>query len=490
MATHYVPNQYPDLVTALMASANGDTIVLDTSVTQYINGYTKTADTITIQAADGRTPVLDHTDTLASAGLTVIGNSWTFRGLTIRNRREGGGNYALLLDGGTGHAVEDCIFEGQRSCFAGTWSGTITRTQFRSCGWLDEDGILDGTIVDSANTVTLTACEFIRCRLDTIATGTAITFNGCTLIQSRARLSLMSGTTLRNCTAQLCEAGAYIFNATTDGSYLNAFECTGSSGNFNGAGTNRTTVDPQHVNLTTDLRLLPGSPLIRAGATPAPTTDYNGAAYQSPPSIGSHESIVIASADATDSTTLVVELTGDYVQADVESVASWTITTPFGVQCAVLSVEYDTNEDTATLTLWPGMSPGADYMVTAAWGCYGSAEAEYTVADDVVSEEPPAPYRYVAAIMNGIGAQIDQMVRPGETLLAFDFNPGDPIAYLTQSTVRFTPWGAFWCGQVRFTYTGKTDAALHGVSTTTQRITAIPAGQRVVLDESAYTPEA
>lgn len=285
---------------------------------------------------------------------------------------------------------------------------------------------------------------------------------------------------------------AHIFYGATSVTYCNAFDCTATNGVFAGGSTsNTTTVDPLHVNLYTDVRLLPASPLIRAGtAGNAAETDYYGAAFQAPPTIGASESIVIASANATAADTVAVALTGAYVEADIEDRDHWTVapSADNGALVTPASVSWDSGTSTATLTLWPPMSPGVGYTVTADFGGYGYDTAAFTPSSAYDTTDPVGPYRYVAAIMNALGRQFFDLAGTPETNTAEDIAVGASTV-LVNSTLYFPDAGAFWAEGIPFTYTSKTDGAFHGVETSTQRITAIPSGALVVADERAYQPD-
>ncbi len=280
----------------------------------------------------------------------------------------------------------------------------------------------------------------------------------------------------------------HIFAGTTRVNSCNAFECTATNGLFlGGSEANNTTVDPQHVNLYNDLRLLPASALIRAGDnTLYPTSDFNGAAYQDPPSVGAHESIVIASAAATSAETLTATLTGTYIEAEVEDVDAWTVTnTTNGVNVAVLSVVWAA--PVATLTTWPAMSPGIQYTVTADFGGYGYDSATFTPSAAYATSESD-PYRNVAAYANAAGWQLLAIAGTAETTLAYALEVGDETAYV-QSTLGFADTGTLFVGNARITYTSKTDGAFHGLVEAVPRTTPIPLGTAVVFDEASFYPE-
>lgn len=472
MTTRYVPEQYPDFETALLACASGDEIVLDTNAAMLLQSVVSALDNITVRAGTDKTPVLDHT-LAGTAGLTVTGDGWTLEGLRFRSTVAGSGGYALFLDGGSSMAVSQCIFEGQPSALTGAFTGTVSRCQFRN---------QTGTAIDIAAAVNIDSCEFLRCVGTRVILGTSANVRDCTFIQCRSTQTNVRASTIRNCTAQACVRGAgYTFDAVSNGSYLNAYLCTGGSGNFNGAGTDRTTVDPQHVNLTTDLRLLPTSPLIRTGGAPAVAFDYNGAQFQTPPSIGAHESIVIDNVSVTDTSTIECELVGDYLD-DVASPEGWTIATTTGVRVAVLAVEYDAPD--VTITTWPEMSPGCAYTLTASFGGYGAAVESLTPASNLALPALSPVYRNVAAQMNSIAWQLYNLAGVAETVIAFDFGPSDTVCFVG-STYGFAEAGAFWCEQVRYTYTSKTDAAFHGVASVLPRYLAQGEGSVVVFDPTS-----
>ena len=281
---------------------------------------------------------------------------------------------------------------------------------------------------------------------------------------------------------------AHIFHGLTSVTYCNAFQCVAPDGIFaGGALANNTTVDPLHVNLYTDLRLLPGSPLIRAGTTGNPDLDYNGNDFQTPATIGAYESIVTASATATDAETIAVVLTGSYVEADVEDPASWTLTAAGGLEVTPIFVVY--SGGTATITTWPAMSPGIEYSVTASWSGYGYDLATFTPSSAFSTGATVDDYRNVAAAANSLGRQLLDAGGVAETVLASELAV-DATTALVDSTLGFPDEGAFWLAARRFTYTSKTDAAFHGLAEAVPRVEAIGAGGSIVLDEASYIPPA
>lgn len=483
MATIYIPNDYPDLGSALAAASNNDTIVLVTSQAILTHDIQSSLDGITIQAADGYVPVIDHTNATDFA-LEVSGDDWTFEGLTFRSTEPGSGGAALSLDGTTGHTIDQCVFEGNQFATEGDFEADIVRCQFRH--------VTEG-ITTSTDAMTFDSCEIIRCGGECLNASAAAVAN-CTFIACEVSVAVCLADTIVNCTAQGSKSedpSGHVYDGTTSITYCNAYESDVGGSNFNAPTTsNNTTVNPQHVNLYTDLRLLPTSPLIRAGtATGAASTDYNGAAFQAPPSIGAHESIVIASATASDADTVAVVLTGTYVEAQVEDRNAWTlVSVSNGIEVTPASVVWTSGSSTATITTWPTMSPGVGYTVQCDFGGYGYDTASFTPSSSFETVDEVQPYRYVAAIMNAFGRQFLDLAGVPQTNLAEDFSP-DAETVLVYSTLYFPDEGAFWVAGLRFTYTSKTDGAFHGVEGPGPRITSIPEGTLVVADERAHQPD-
>lgn len=197
MATRYIPEDYPDLVTALIASASGDTIVLDTSAALPTHDYTCALDNITIEAADGRVPVLDHTGA-TTAGLTITGDNWTLTGITLRNRVAGSGGSALILNGTTGHNFVACTFEGSVRALNGEasgFTGNVYRCQFRH---------ISVSAINTALAVNVDSCLFLRCRGSSVEIDTG-NFVNCTLVGCGGSGTVAYAAVIKNCTAQDCE---------------------------------------------------------------------------------------------------------------------------------------------------------------------------------------------------------------------------------------------------------------------------------------------
>ena len=478
--TYYIPEDFPDLPTALLAMSDGDTLVFHTSAAVQTNDITTALNFITLRAGEGYTPALDFTDA-AAHGLELTGNGWAIEGVTFRSR-DGGGGSALILTSTTGHTLTGLAFEG---CATGISGGTFTLSQstFRR---------VSTACISTPAAAIVEACLFLYTTGIAVSAALANVRN-CTLVGCTSATHVVNAAEVNNNTAQACAANVgtgYIFRATGDVTHCNAFGCTGL-GNFNAGGTasNNTTVDPLHVNLYTDVRLLPASPLIRAGtAGNAAETDYYGAAFQAPPTIGASESIVIASANATAADTVAVVLTGTYVEADVEAPASWTLSNDAnGLAVTVLTVVYATG--TATLTTWPAMSPGVLYTVTAEWGGYGYDTATFTPSSAYVTGPVTDDYRNVAAVANALGQALYRAAGTAECVLAYELAVDAVTAYV-DTTLGFADEGVLYIQSRRFTYASKTDAAFHGLAEALPRVDVIGAGTAVYFDEAGFVPDA
>ena len=490
MTTRYVPEQYPDFATALAACSSGDTIVLDTSEAMPMADLVATLDTITIEAGTGKTPVLDHT--LASTvGLTVIGTQWTFTGIRFRSTLAGQGGYALSLDGYTAHTFTDCVWEGSPGCFAGDWGGAVQSCEFRH---------ITGSVSTSNETCTFYSCAFIRCDAQRLIQASDTACVNCTLVQCRVTNSIFNCDIVKNCTAQQCDANAgtgYIFRGVSSCTHNNAYQCTALA-NFAGVTSSNTTVDPQHVDLGTDFRLLPTSPLIGAGtASGAPSVDFNGIAYLTPISVGAYESVRSAfAATFVDVNTLQFIQKGGQTYEDIAATYRWTFwSTQNGVQNATLAVgTYDPGGgkipgEPVELTLTPGVSPGIDYVMTTTSGTYGYAETTVTADPGLDYPAEVGAYRNISAIANAWGRQLLATAGIAQTFVAVDFEPADSDLFV-ESTLGFASSGALFIDGLRFEYTSKTDAAFHGVTCLVPRVTAINAKTAVVFDERSFVAPA
>jgi hypothetical protein len=488
MATRYVPEQYPDFTTALGAASSGDTIVLNTSSAMPLVDVYSALANITVEAGEGKTPVLDHT-LAATVGLTIDGTQWTFTGVRFRSTVAGSGGYAINADGQTAHTFTQCVWEGSPGCIAGDWGGVVQSCEFRH---------ITGSVSTSNETCVFRSCTFVRCDAQRLIQASDTTCDNCTLIQCRVTNSIFNVDQVRNCTAQACTANAgtgYIFRGVSACTKNNAYQCTALA-NFAGVTSGNTTVDPQHVDLATDFRLRPGSPLIGTGsATSQATEDFNLNPYLSPISVGAYESL--REPDSTsfeDIYTLRFFAPGGQTYETIASTYAWTLwSVDNGVQNAVAAVStFDPGGgkipgEPVELTLYPGVSPGVDYLLTAESGTYGTAEATVTPDPALAYPDESEPYRNVAAVANAWGRQLAAQAGTAQTALVADLE-ADATTALVESTLGFADDGAVYIDGVRFTYTSKTDAAFHGLATEVPRIIAVNTGTPVVFDERSYIP--
>lgn len=492
----HVPEQYADFTSALMAASSGDEIVLNTSGALVLAGLTTALDDITVRAGTGFTPVLDHTLVEdGGIGLTLgTATGWLFQGITFRDRL--GGSAALSCQGSMD--LEDCIFEGCDFALRGNWQGTVSRCDFRH--------VLQYVATTEEDNVRFEACRFISCEvlglLDLSGAGSVV--ENCTLIRCRTAdgdpgddsgEDLVIADVVRANTAHSCQAmdpvsSRVIFRGVTSCTNNNAFNCTTDTDLFASPGTlaDNTTVDPQHVHLLLDQRLLPTSPLIGAGGSATTTSDRNGSSFLSPPSIGAYESARIDTVTAPTIDTLLVTVDGGV--PDAEACAgreSWWISTDDGVRVAVETVD-PSGEDGFLLTLHPAMSKGSAYTVRLSPADYGYDEASVTPEADQ-PDYPLRPYRNVGALMNALGQQVKRLAGRSEATLVRDFLPTDRTIFV-DSTLDFPDSGTIFVRDFVFTYERKTDGAFHGIESSMPRLVALPALTLVTLDERAYIPAA
>lgn len=501
MTTRLVPDDYPDLATALLASEQGDTVVLNTSgIVPLVTLDLSALDGIAIFAGEGRSPVLDHSGLSEDAVGLTIGAGWTLDGLRFRDRN----NRSTALECNATLTISNCEFEGCRQAIAGDWSGTVARSSFRhTSGVANTAGVnarieacaltycvgVDGAILVNLTDVTSSAesLTLIRCM-----TGDETTNVG---------LGIVSAGIVRGVTAQGCKLLSppaigdppSLLYGISICARNNAFECEAGA-LFGGADvvSNNTEVDPQHVALLTDLRLLPTSPLIGAGVGVTTESDRNGVAFLSSPSIGAHESARLGTVVAAARDVISAGVTGGIpdLTACLDR-ESWRVTTADGVRVAVRNVVKIEGEDRFAIFVHPDMSPAIDYTLRLSPPGYGWDEATFTAVSSVAAY-PWRPYRNIAAVMNGPGDELHDLLGPIDAVLAYDFEPGD-VTVFVESTLDWYESGAFWTDDGRrFTYTSKTDGALHGVAPAdlVPLLTAYPSGTRITLDLRSLAPEA
>ncbi|HRE87675.1 MAG TPA: right-handed parallel beta-helix repeat-containing protein [Myxococcota bacterium] len=480
----YVPQQYPDLASALHACVDGDEVVLDTSGAVPLPGILCTKEGITIRAAPGRRPVLDHTDARWASpqdGLRLAtADNWTFRALTFRDRM---GISAAVSASGAGLVFEDCAFEGSKTCLRGNWSGIVRRCDFRQIQTLASS---------SSGAVRFESCRFLLCDVNGLLnlTGDDSSVEHCTFsrcVAGSSFLNLVSAAVVRANTALLCRVqpstGMAIFEGRDICTFNNAWESEADT-LFGGAGVvaDNIEVDPRHVHPVLDLRLRSDSPLI--GAAPATDTelDRNGESFLSPPSIGAHESARLGEVIVESLTSLLVSTTGGVPnEAACLNRESWRLSTAAGIRSAVAEVAV-VEPGVFRLTLHPGLSAGQAYSLRLSPRGYGADDEAFQPPAELVPSYRLRPYRNIAAVLNAMGAQFFALVGRPEATIVRDVLPQDETIFV-DSTRRFPSSGELVTREYWIAYQAKTDGAFHGVSFRHPRLVAVPAGTRVVLDE-------
>lgn len=480
----YVPQQYPDLASALHACVDGDEVVLDTSGAIPLPGILCAKEGITIRAAPGRKPVLDHTDARWASpqdGLRLAtADNWTFRGLTFRDRM---GISAAVSASGTGLVFEDCVFEGSKTSLRGNWSGTVRRCDFRQIQTLASS---------SSGAVRFESCRFVLCNVNGLLnlTGGDSSVEHCTFsrcVAGSSFLNLVSAAVVRANTALQCGAqlstGMAIFEGRDVCSFNNAWESEADT-LFSGDGVvaDNIEVDPRHVHPVLDLRLRSDSPLIGAAPATEVELDRNAEAFLSPPSIGAHESARLGGVSVESLTSLLVSMTGGVPNnAACLNRESWRLSTAAGVRSAVAEVS-EVEAGVFRLTLHPGLSAGQAYGLRLSPGGYGPDDEAFLPSAELVPGYRLRPYRNIAAVLNAMGAQFFALVGRPEATIARDVLPQDETIFV-DSTRLFPPAGELVTREYWITYRWKTDGAFHGVRFRHPRLVAVPTGTRVVLDE-------
>lgn len=503
MTVRYVPEQYQDFASALLACVNGDEIVLNTSTALLLPGLTSSLTDITVRAGPGKRPVLDHSILPdGGIGLTLgVATGWLFQGVVFRDRN--GGSASLSCQGAMD--VEDCVFEGCDFALRGNWAGTVKRTDFRH--------VLQYVATTSEDNVRFESCRFIACEVRALLLleGEGSAVEHCTLIRCRSGsadyedgLDLIAADTVLACTAQDCQAldpesTRYIFHGASSVTRCNAWQCTVDDVAFASEGTlsDNTTVDPLHVHPLLDLRLLPASPLIGVVSGATATLDRNGMAFFGPSSVGAHESVQIGVAvvPALDRMLVGVGVGGAPDLAACLDRESWRIETSTGIQVAVVGVtDIDQGEGLSfylkmfELELHPAMSPWQEYTVRFSPSLYGFDEDTFTPEIDPI---PYArrKYRNLAAVKNATGIQFRKLMGRPQVTLVRDFMPTDATIFV-ESTLDIPASGVLLGRDFLIRFGSRTDGALHEIETDLPRLVAIPAGTVFVLNERAVIPPA
>ncbi len=482
MTVRYVPEQYPDFTTALLACVSGDEIVLNTSGAVPLLGLSASSlNNITVRAGTGRTPVLDHSD-LPSGGIGLTlgaADGWTFRGIRFRDRNGGSASLSCF---GSDLTVEDCVFEGCDFALRGNWDGIVRRCDFRS--------VLQA-VSTSSGEVRFESCRFFNCEVLELLALPAGTVENCTMMRCRATNGLVLAVRVCGCAAQECEAagvGDALLLGSTECSYNNAWLCTADTLFDGGLVDSNTELDPLHVHPLLDLRPQPGSPLV-AGCPSSTELDRFGMAFLSPKAVGAHEAARLSTVSAESLTSVVVSFAGGVPDAEAcLDREAWTLTTPTGVQVAVSEVAAF-GPTGFRLTVHPSLSMGEPYTLRVAPADYGADEASFTPSTALpASPYPWRRYRNIAAVQNAVGRQFLALVGRADALLVRDFLPGERSIFVN-STLDFPSSGTLWLRDFRVSYISKTDGAFHGVAEEAYRLVAVPAGSRAVLDERSVIPE-
>lgn len=484
----YVPQQYPDLASALHACVDGDEVVLDTSGAIPMAGLVCTKEGITVRAAPGRRPVLDHTDAAWASpkiGLRLqTADGWTFRGLTFRDRK---GESGALSCSGDDLLIEDCFFEGSAACLRGTWSGVVRRCDFRR---------IQTSVSETSGAARFEACRFLLCDVLRLLelTGAMSSVEHCTLVRcvsgggevvgdNLVEAAVVRANTALQSRAQHPLTSKTLWLGRDICTFNNTWESEADT-LFGGAGVvaDNIEVDPRHVHPVLDLRLRSDSPLI--GAAPATDTelDRNGESFLSPPSIGAHESARLGEVSAESLSSLLVSTTGGVPnEAACLYRESWRLSTAAGIRSAVAEVAV-VEAGVFRLTLHPGLSAGQAYDLRLSPGGYGADDEAFLPPAELVPSYRLRPYRNIAAVLSAMGAQFFALVGRPEATIVRDVLPQDETIFV-DSTRLFPPSGELVTREYWITYQSKTDGAFHGVSFRHPRLVAVPAGTRVVLDE-------
>lgn len=503
MATRYVPEQYVDLATALLASSHGDTIVLDTSGFLTLTSMDfSSLNGITVRAAPGRYPVLDHSSLGPDQDGLLVGNGWFFRGVTFRDRN-GRSNAIRVATSGHSIATIDCVFEGCRIAIAGSWSGVVTMCTFRHvshvatttqpgvsftsslllmCRGIGSQGLVSLGPGSSIRNVTAFRC---------VTGDTVLHFGGSHLLAD-----VVHGVTLSECRLLnppgLGETVPVLVRGRVECSNNNAWSCVAPqlfATDPGGVLSGNTTVNPLHVAPPSDMRLRPDSPLIGA-AIAAPTHDRHGMAYLTPPSVGAHESARLGVTVANGLGVISASVVGGI--PDLEaclSPESWLVETDVGVRVTVREVVKVEGEDRFLLSVHPEMSTGVPYKVTLRPSLYGYDEASFTPSAPVPSYTLPE-YRNVAVVMNAFGSELRELYGPIFAVLSYDVAP-NATTWLVESTLDWEDSGVFWTPDGRrFSYSSKTDGALHRVAPVDSipMLVGVPAGTRICMDDRSRPP--
>lgn len=290
-------------------------------------------------------------------------------------------NFGFFPSGTREYKVVDCIVRniGTGGAFTGVESGSI----FLRCTVHTTDCPVLGTARPNVTVKGLIAYDCAHTSGDTLAVdGNSVVKNcviyNCGTAGANSAFGTTSGTaTVENCVA-LDNLGAYgmLTGPTYDACYSwstnpGVYHFTDNweagsppSGNFE--------ADPQFEDpASNDFMPATGSPLIGAGAAisdPDFAWDSMGTEWASPPSIGAVEraGVALITAISSDTRTVAAVFDGQVQSSTIDSPEDWTVVpVSVGNKVSVVSATPGGSGTTCTLVVFPDLTPGAIYTVTA-----------------------------------------------------------------------------------------------------------------------------
>jgi hypothetical protein len=205
---------------------------------------------------------------------------------------------------------------------------------------------------------------------------------------------------------------------------------------------------------------------------------------------------IVVSVDAISRRTLVVTTDNELdpeVDTNILNAAEWSVTllSGLGQRPVVLDVVV-TGSHEATLTVYPQVTPGARYRVSAPTVTTPPTEGKFGADPDVVvSTTLVEPYRDEAAtrrlpidrLLDVAGRELQREAGVGASKLYRAWTPGD-LRLVLVSTLPFRPSGSVFVGPMRFRYATKTSGSLEGVEPEHVTTEPLGVGTVVMVDES------
>lgn len=184
--------------------------------------------------------------------------------------------------------------------------------------------------------------------------------------------------------------------------------------------------------------------------------------------------------------------------ATVNGGMNWTIapSTAGTMPAVVTNAVLRSNGQTVDIVVGAALTAGKVYTLTAVNAVTAGGTA-LPAPNKVLAFTAPSingtiagyPSKYLQAVTRATGEEIQVLTGRALTRLVADFGENDAVAFV-ETTLGFSPVGAFFVGPRKYTYTGKTDCSFQGCAKTRQwDETAMSKWSPVTFDPYSWAPE-